>query len=158
MADTKQTNKTPGPSSGAQIKSDVGPKIEPVNNTKLLNAAANRVFQDTGISLPNKSPEKVNTKTTMFGGSADISKVPEFASLGGSVIDIGAQFIDRDVTKNPTGFDTQQQVGDMLIKSGNPYAALAGLAYKGLSAAAEATGGNINTITKDQANAVGVNK
>ena len=177
MADTKETNRTPGPSSGAQIKREVSPKIESVNSTKLLNAAANRVFQDTGISLSTKSSgfdgksydkglakpsEKTDTKTTKFwgsqGSSFDSSKLSGFANLGGSIIDIGSQFIERDYTKNPTGFDTQQNIGNMLLKSKNPYAMIAGLAYKGLSAAAEATGGNTNTITKDQANEVGVNK
>ena len=178
MADIKETNKTPGPSSGAQIPKDIGPKIETVTSTKILNTAANRVFQDTGISLSTKSggfdgrsydkglvkpSEKVSTKTTSYGGSVsgssfDMSKLSGFANLGGSVIDIGSQFIERDYTKNPTGFDTQQNIGNMLLKSQNPYAMVAGLAYKGLSAAAEATGGNTNTITKDQADEVGVSK
>ena len=70
--------------------------------------------------------------------------------------DIATQFIDRDTKHNPTGFDTQQKIGDALIKSGNPYAMVAGAAYKAISGIAEATGGNINTITKEQARDVGV--
>jgi hypothetical protein len=72
--------------------------------------------------------------------------------------DIGNQFIDRDLTKNPTGFDAQQNIGNALIKSGNPYAAIAGVAYKALSGVAEQFGGNLNTINKDQANEVGLSK
>lgn len=72
--------------------------------------------------------------------------------------DIGNQFIDRDLTKNPTGFDAQQNIGNALIKSGNPYAAIAGVAYKALSGVAEQFGGNVNTINKDQANEVGLSK
>jgi hypothetical protein len=34
----------------------------------------------------------------------------------------------------------------------------AGLAYKGISMLAEATGGNTNTITKDQAEDIGISK
>lgn len=74
------------------------------------------------------------------------------------VTDIGNQFIDRDLTKNPTGFDAQQNIGNALIKSGNPYAAIAGVAYKALSGVAEQFGGNVNTINKDQANEVGLSK
>ena len=70
--------------------------------------------------------------------------------------DIATQFIDRDTKHNPTGFDTQQKIGDALIKSGNPYAMVAGAAYKAISGIAEATGGNINTITKEQSRDVGV--
>lgn len=78
---------------------------------------------------------------------------------GASLItDIGNQFIDRDLTKNPTGFDAQQNIGNALIKSGNPYAAIAGVAYKALSGVAEQFGGNVNTINKDQANEVGLSK
>lgn len=72
------------------------------------------------------------------------------------VTDIGSQFIERDYTKNPTGFDTQQAIGDALLKSGNPYAMAAGAAYKALSGIAEATGGNVNTITKDQSKELGI--
>ena len=74
------------------------------------------------------------------------------------VTDIGNQFIDRDLTKNPTGFDAQQNIGNALIKSGNPYAAIAGVAYKALSGVAEQFGGNVNTINKDQANEVGLSE
>ena len=74
------------------------------------------------------------------------------------VTDIGTSLIDRDTTKNPTGFNTQQKIGDVMMKSGNPYVMAAGLAYKALSGVAEATGGNINTITKNQANELGLSK
>jgi hypothetical protein len=63
-----------------------------------------------------------------------------------------------DKGKNPTGYETQQAIGDALTKVPIPIVQAAGLAYKGISKLAEATGGNTNTITKDQAEDIGLNK
>lgn len=60
--------------------------------------------------------------------------------------------------KNPTGYETQQVIGDALTKFPNPIVKAAGLAYKGISMLAEATGGNTNSITKEQAADIGVSK
>lgn len=83
------------------------------------------------------------------------AKLAGIASMGA---DLGSQFIETQAAKgkNATGFDTQQQIGNALLQSGNPYAMAAGAAYKVLSGVAEATGGNINTIKKDQAKEVGM--
>lgn len=69
----------------------------------------------------------------------------------GSVLDASKGFIPTQESKgkNPTGFETQQQIGDTLTKVPIPIVQAAGLAYKGISQLAEATGGNVNRITKD---------
>lgn len=153
-----------------------GPKIKPIDSTSLLKAAQSKVFKDTGITLPGsqttgiegkryndglavakeKSPEKKNKQSGSFGQALSSNTAQGIYKGIGAVTDIGTQFIDRDTTKNPTGFDTQQKIGDALLQSGNPYAMAAGAAYKMLSGIAEATGGNVNTINKNQAKEVGL--
>lgn len=63
-----------------------------------------------------------------------------------------------DKGKNPTGYETQQTIGDALTKVPIPIVQTAGLAYQKISKLAEATGGNTNTITKDQAEDIGLSK
>lgn len=63
-----------------------------------------------------------------------------------------------DKGKNPTGYEAQQAIGDALTKVPIPIVQAAGLAYKGISKLAEATGGNTNSITKDQAEDIGISK
>lgn len=74
--------------------------------------------------------------------------------------DIMTSFIPTQESKgnNPTGFDTQQKIGDAMMKTPIPIVQAAGVAYKALSAISEATGGNTNTITKDQAEDLGISK
>lgn len=74
--------------------------------------------------------------------------------------DIASSFVktQEEKGKNPTGFDTQQKIGDAMTKIPIPIVQAAGVAYKALSAVAEATGGNTNTITKDQAEDIGISK
>lgn len=108
-----------------------------------------------------KSPSTKSSST--FGGSVNTesnvgSSVGNVASIIGAANDFGSQFIDQDPTKNPTGYQTQQAIGDALLKSGNPYAMAAGAAFKTVSSIAEATGGNTSTITKDQASDLGIGK
>lgn len=55
-----------------------------------------------------------------------------------------------------SAFKQQQAVGDMLLKSGNPYAAIAGVALKAGSAMDQALGTNLNTISKSEAKATGI--
>lgn len=162
-----------GPAAGAKIKRDVGPVIPVVSNTKLISAANERVFKDTGIQLSStkygdsttqKEVDKSNVKgkkkfsETNFGQTLSSETAQGIYSGIGTAASLAGSFIERDTTKNPTGFQTQQSIGDVLLKSGNPYAMAAGVAYKALSGVAEATGGNINTINKDQANELGVSK
>lgn len=76
----------------------------------------------------------------------------------GTAANIAGSFIDRDTTKNPTGFDSQQAIGNAMLRSGNPYLMAAGAAYNTLSVIAEKTNGNIHTINKNQADEVGLTK
>lgn len=139
--------------------------------TLLQSAAANNVLKTSGIRLsgttiPTSDGRQFNTglakkkdkkdKLT-FGQSLSSDTAKGIYKGIGTAADIGSSFIERDATKNPTGFDTQQKIGDALLSSGNPYAMLAGAAYKTLSGVAEQFGGNVNTITKDQANELGIN-
>lgn len=82
--------------------------------------------------------------------------------MGGvsSALDIAKGFVPTQESKgkNPTGFEAQQQIGDALTKVPIPIVQAAGLAYKGISMLAEATGGNTNSISKEQAEDLGISK
>lgn len=80
--------------------------------------------------------------------------------VAGSALDIAKGFVktQADKGKNPTGYETQQAIGDTLTKVPIPIVQAAGLAYKGISMLAEATGGNTNSITKEQAEDLGISK
>ena len=165
-------NKTESPASGAEIKKDTPTSPLPVvDSTKVMQAANAQVYKDTGIKLPSVvttgitpktyngglAKSKPNTKNDSGTGfQIDTEKLGNISSLIGNATSLITPQIKSDPTKNPTGFQTQQQIGDMLLKSGNPYAMAAGAAYKALSGIAEATGGNINTITKDQSKELGI--
>ena len=81
-------------------------------------------------------------------------------SIAGSALDVAKGFVPTQESKgkNPTGFETQQAIGDTLTKVPIPIVQAAGLAYKGISMLAEATGGNTNSISKEQAEDLGISK
>ena len=166
-------NKTESPALGAEIKKDTPTSPLPVvDSTKVMQAANAQVYKDTGIKLSGVvttgiTPKTYNgglakSKTITKGGNPDTGfqidteKLGNISSLVGNATSLITPQIKSDPNKNATGFQTQQQIGDMLLKSGNPYAMAAGAAYKALSGIAEATGGNINTITKDQSKELGI--
>lgn len=95
--------------------------------------------------------QALGQQATAFGDFMDSSLGKGVMAAGSFANDIAGQFIDRDTSKNPTGYDTQQQIGKAMMASPIPIVKAAGLAYNTISNIAEATGGNINTITKDQA-------
>ena len=139
--------------------------------TLLQSTAANNVLKTSGIRLsgtttPTSDGRQFNTglakkkdkKDKLIFGQLLSSDTAKGIYKGiGAATNIGSSFIEKDVTKNPTGFDTQQKIGNALLSSGNPYAMLAGTIYNTLSGVAEQFGGNVNTITKDQANELGIN-
>ena len=88
------------------------------------------------------------------------SKGSGIMGIANAAVDFGTSFVktQEEKGKNPTGFDTQQKIGDAMTKVPIPIVQVAGVAYKALSAVAEATGGNTNTITKDQAEDIGISK
>lgn len=79
-------------------------------------------------------------------------------NLAGSALDVAKGFIPTQESKgkNPTGFETQQQIGDALTKVPIPIVQVAGLAYNGISMLGEATRTNFSTISKEQADNVGI--
>lgn len=140
-------------------------------DTITRNQDAQFITHNLGSMVPNKleapgipklpTPKK-STKTAGFGGrvnSALGGKVGQ-GVMGGvsSALDIAKGFVPTQESKgkNPTGFETQQQIGDALTKVPIPIVQAAGLAYKGISMLAEATGTNVNKITKDQAEDIGI--
>ena len=104
-------------------------------------------FQDQSKMANNA--RKANVKS----GIGSVSNIVGSAADGimGSLVETQAS-----KGKNPTGYETQQQIGNALMASGNPYAMAAGAAYKLVSGIAEATGGNVNTIKKEQAEDLGI--
>ena len=72
--------------------------------------------------------------------------------------DLLTSFVKKDDKHNPTGYDNQQKIGDAMTKVPIPIVQAAGVAYKALSAVSEMTGGNTNTITKEQAEDIGISK
>lgn len=132
-----------------------------------LNSEDGKVPSDFSDTREDYRANKKANRLARQAEGQQVSAVGDFMKSGLGVgltqglslaSDIGSQFIDRDTTKNATGFDTQQQIGNALIASGNPYAAIAGVAMKGLSTIAEATGTNVHTITKNQAEDIGLSK
>ena len=77
-----------------------------------------------------------------------------------SALDAAKGFVPTQESKgkNPTGYETQQAIGDALTKFPNPMVKAAGVAYKGISMLAETTGTNTSMITKDQMEDLGILK
>lgn len=142
-------------------------------DTITRNQDAQLITHNLGLMVPNKleapgipklpTPKK-STKTAGFGGRVNSvlgGKVGQ-GVMGGvsSALDIAKGFVPTQESKgkNPTGFETQQQIGDALTKVPIPIVQMAGLAYEGISMLAEATGGNTNSITKEQAEDLGISK
>ena len=123
---------------------------------KAYKSAFNSDFKSRQASDPSLT--KIGQKFNNFMGNgvntALGGKVGQ-GIMGGvsSALDIAKGFVPTQESKgkNPTGFETQQQIGDALTKVPIPIVQAAGLAYKGISMLAEATNSNVNTITKEQA-------
>ena len=78
------------------------------------------------------------------------------ASAASSLVQ--SAFVDHDETKNTTGYEGQQKVGNFLMKSGNPVLMAAGLAWNTLSTVAENTNGNVHKITDQNIKDLGLSK
>ena len=61
-----------------------------------------------------------------------------------------------DKGKNPTGYEAQQAIGDAMTKVPIPIVQTAGLAFKWISKLGEHFNANVSTITKDQAEDIGI--
>ena len=142
-------------------------------DTITKNQDAQFITHNLGSLVPNKLEApglqklpvpKKSTKPTGFGGKVNSALGNNIGQgiMGGvsSALDIAKGFVPTQESKgkNPTGFETQQAIGDALTKVPIPIVQAAGLAYKGISMLAEATGGNTNSITKEQAEDLGISK
>lgn len=130
---------------GLSTPNQIGPTEREKN--KLLRQAKIQNFKNDAKAFGGK----VND----FLGS---EKGQGFIGAASSALDIAKGFVPTQESKgkNPTGFETQQAIGDTLTKVPIPIVQAAGLAYKGISMLAESTGTNVNTITKDQAEDIGI--
>lgn len=144
-------------------------------DTSLLKQAADKAALDDMMQKQDAATEKAfsesidaqrsknadGSKGSNGGGSMGSRKGPNLSAMSGvsnavsGLTDLATSFIDVDENSS---FHQQQMVGDMLMKSGNPYAMAAGAAFKGLSAMDQALGINVNTINKKEAKFADISK
>ena len=156
----------------------------PVNtDANLIQQAATRAALDDMMEKQNAASEEMFSKSvdayrdkqvengsknqslgafgSLFSGSKgsvegpNLSAISGVSNVVGKLTDVASSFIDVDENSS---FKEQQMVGDMLLKSGNPYAMAAGAAFKGLSAMDQALGINVNTINKKEADFADISK
>lgn len=128
------------------------------NTLKLVNPNLNA--STTSYSKLQLAGAKLKNFTGKANSILGSEKGQGFMGVASSALDIAKGFVktQEEKGKNPTGYETQQAIGDTLTKVPIPIVQAAGLAYKGISMLAEATGGNTNSITKEQAADIGVSK
>lgn len=153
------------PSSNERITSH----NELMKSTDLLQAAAQKAALDDMMQKQEAATRKAfsesidaqRSKGSDGGGSKGSGKGLNLNAMSGvsnavsGLTDLATSFIDVDENSS---FQQQQMVGDMLMKSGNPYAMAAGAAFKGLSAMDQALGINVNTINKKEAKFADISK
>ena len=137
-------------------------------DTSLLKQAADKAALDDMMQKQNDATEKAFSESIdaqrskgSDGGSKgsgkglNLNAMSEVSNAVSGLTDLATSFIDVDENSS---FQQQQMVGDMLMKSGNPYAMAAGAAFKGLSAMDQALGINVNTINKKEAEFADISK
>lgn len=167
------SSRTPGPAANAKIKRDVGTDLK-INSSPnyYLKGVLSQVqrqaipeAKDSGIAKDSrmtgnpyssepKDRTNKNFSETKFGQTLTSDTTRELLSGLSGITNIAGSFINQDPNKNPTGFQAQQTIGSVLNNI-NPFV---GTAYNLLSTVAEATDGNINTITSSQAHDMGLSK
>lgn len=140
---------------------------ELMKSTDLLQAAAQKAALDDMMQKQEAATRKAfsesidaqrskNTDGSRGSGKGlNLSAMSGVSNAVGGLTDLATSFIDVDENSS---FQQQQMVGDMLMKSGNPYAMAAGAAFKGLSAMDQALGINVNTINKKEAKFADISK
>lgn len=93
-----------------------------------------------------------------MGKASDFLGSSKGQGIMSAATDLGNSFVKTQAQKgkNPTGYQTQQSIGNALMSFPHPIVQAAGAAFKAVSGIAEATGGNINTINKEQAKDLGI--
>ena len=141
---------------------------ELMKSADLLQAAAQKAALDDMMQKQEAATRKAFSESIdaqrskgSDGGSKGSGKGLNLNAMSGvsnavsGLTDLATSFIDVDENSS---FQQQQMVGDMLMKSGNPYAMAAGAAFKGLSAMDQALGINVNTINKKEAKFADISK
>lgn len=143
-----------------------------IKDTSLLKQAADKAALDDMMQKQEDATRKAfsesidaqrskNTDGSKGGdddgseGSGKGLKLQAMSNVVSGLTDFATSFIDVDENSS---FQQQQMAGDMLMKSGNPYAMAAGAAFKGLSAMDQALGINVNTINKKEAEFADISK
>ena len=106
-------------------------------------------------STPESGKGSFGQGIKSIGSEKNIGTISGLTNAVSGLTDLATSFIDVDENSS---FKQQQMVGDMLMKSGNPYAMVAGAAFKGLSAMDQALGINVNTINKKEAKFADISK
>ena len=112
---------------------------------------SSRKSTDPSITKFGQKVANINTSLGSKGAQAAMG-------IAGSAMNMAKGLVPTEESKgnNPSGFETQQAIGDAMTNVPIPIVQAAGLAFKGISMLSEATGGNTNKITKDQANDLGI--
>jgi hypothetical protein len=106
-------------------------------------------------SAPESDKGSFGRRMGAIGSEKNIGTISGLTNAVSGLTDMASSFIDVDENSS---FQQQQMVGDMLMKSGNPYAMAAGAAFKGLSMMDQALGINVNTINKREADFADISK
>ena len=116
-------------------------------------AATRKAFSESIDAQRSKGSDGDGSKGS--GKGLNLNAMSGISNAVSGLTDLATSFIDVDENSS---FQQQQMVGDMLMKSGNPYAMAAGAAFKGLSAMDQALGINVNTINKKEAEFADISK
>ena len=118
---------------------------------KAVSTSSTQLTPQTRLNTQQVSQSSAD-KSAGKGGTSGINMLNAIGSAFAPITEMSGVDIDEDSTYN-----YEQQVGNMLIQSGNPYAAAAGLWVKGSSFLNQAMGTNVNTMNDKQAKKVGAN-
>jgi hypothetical protein len=146
-------------SQGATIDSGLPVSKLPGPEQALMAAGAARVsadlnpqkyFTTTIKTKPQKTDDEGNPKGLSEKGQKGLGIAAQATSM---ITDMASSAIDVDENSS---FGAEQALGDALMSSGNPYAMAAGAAVKTMSMISQATGTNVNTISKKEASEAGI--
>lgn len=138
-------------------KKDIIPKVTSnFNSNNLWGTASGNSGKPVNTNLT--APVENRSFGSKLNGTLGSKIGQGVIGVANSALDVAKGFIPTQESKgkNPTGYESQQQIGDALTKIPIPIVQAAGLAFKGISMLAESTGTNTSMITKDQAEDIGI--